>query len=108
MNVVKKIRYYAAAMTLAWMNAQAFDPSVDLKDSTALAQGQCEHNEVVYLCFLVQKGDKKYVVAVGRKGNENGIIAVYLVLTNDKKANYTADDLAQVYPEPPKRRGNDA
>ena len=52
-----------------------FDPEIDLKDSKAVAQGQCGYKGNTYLCYAVEKADKKYLVAVDSKG----LVVVYAV-----------------------------
>ena len=52
-----------------------FDPDIELKDSKAIAQGQCGHKGKPYVCFAIEKADKKYLVAVDSKG----VVAVYAI-----------------------------
>jgi hypothetical protein len=89
---MRNFRYFAVALSILWVtNSQAFVPHVDLKDSKAVAEGQCNHNEVRYKCFVVAKEDKFYIVAVDNKG----VVAVYSV--KDMQQDYNDEDATLIW-----------
>lgn len=95
---MKNIRIYAAAVSMMWVSAFAFTPEVDLKDSKAIAQGQCNYRDAYYVCFILVKDEKKYMVAVDIKGP----LAVYEI--KEIKQDYNKDEVKIVWERDPDRR----
>ena len=99
MKAVKKVRLFAMALTFAWVNALAFNPDVDLKNANVVAEGQCDHEGTLYKCFILEKNNKKYIVAVGK-----GVRGVYLIKSGKLQDSYTEDELELVWTVEPQRR----
>ena len=96
------------ASLAAFTHSMAFDPSIDLKGATALAQGQCVYTvkEVVvtHLCFIVKKDAQHYVVAVDAFGPRT------IFQVDSVREDYAPSDLKLVWERLPRqqRRGSDA
>lgn len=97
--MVKKIRWFAIALSFTWVNALAFDPDIDLKNAEAVARGQCEHEKIVYVCFVLKKESKLYIVAVGK-----GVQGVYLIKSDKLQGSYNEDEMELVWTLTPQRR----
>lgn len=95
---MRNIRVYAAAVSMTWVTAFAFTPEVDLKGAVAIAQGQCNYRDTYYVCFLLTKGDKKYMVPVDIKGP----LAVYEI--QEIKQDYKEGDYTLVWEREQDRR----
>lgn len=46
----------------------SFEPAIDLRNATVMAAGRCLDEGIVWECFAVMKGDKKYMVMADGKG----------------------------------------
>lgn len=99
MKAVKKVRWFAIALTFAWVNALAFNPDIELKDAKIIAEGQCDHEGTLYKCFILEKNNKKYIVAVGK-----GVRGVYLIKSGKLQDTYLEDELELVWTLEPQRR----
>lgn len=95
---MKNIRVYAAAVSMTWVTAFAFTPEVDLKDSKAVAQGHCNYRDAYYVCFILVKGDKKYMVPVDIKGP----LVVYEI--QEIKQDYKEEETKILWEREPDRR----
>lgn len=98
---MKPFRFFAAAIAIAWISGCAFNPQTQLNDAKAVAQGQCKFGELIYVCYMLQKGNEYYVVAVDRQGP----LAVYRVPGMQNE--FTEDEMQLVWSREPSRRRND-
>lgn len=79
---MKNFRYFAAAILITWVtSSDAFIPHVDLKDATAVAEGQCEHENRTYKCFILAKDTEFFIVAVDFVGNNKSCTVRFECLT---------------------------
>lgn len=79
------------ATTLFCGTAFAFNPSVELKESTILDDGDCFFDDKMLKCFLLQKGEKLYMVALDKEG-------LYLVfLVKEIKEQYEEKEMLRMW-----------
>lgn len=92
------IRLFAAALSLTWLSAFAFDPSVDLRGAEAVARGQCTEEDLTYVCFILKKDNKFYMALVDNRGP----LKVYEV--PGLKTQYRETEMTTVWERPPERK----
>lgn len=85
------IRTLAVALSMAWFQALAFSPEVDLKGSEAVARGRCNHEGRTYICFILKKDGNLYLVPIDQKG----AIIVYQV--KELKGEYDEDEMTLLW-----------
>jgi len=79
------------ATTLFCGTVYAFNPSVELKESTILDDGDCFFDDKTLKCFLLQKGEKLYMVAFDKEG-------LYLVfLVREIKEQYEEKEMLRMW-----------
>ena len=88
---MKNVRMLAVALTLAWVNSYAFNPSIDLQGGEAIAEGQCPIDNMIYKCFIVKKDENLFIVVV----DEAGPLAVFSV--KEIKQDYSEDEVTKVW-----------
>lgn len=94
---LKKLRPVVMLAALVAIKAFAFDPYTDLKNVLPRAQGQCEHNGKTYVCMIVEKEGKHYMVVLG-----DGLEAVYSV--EGVKEVYTEEECKLIWQKNSRRR----
>lgn len=98
---MRNMRAIVGAVSLAWVTAFAQPSSIDLTGAVPVSKGQCEHNGSYYVCFIFQKVDKFYMVAVDIQGP----LAIYSV--PGLKDDYFEEECVLLWSRTPKRRKDD-
>ena len=99
---MRNMRAIVGAMPLAWVTAFAQPQDIDLSGAVPVSRGQCEHDGSYYVCFILQKEDKHYMIVVDIKGP----LALYSV--PGLKDDYLEEECVLLWSRTPKRRKDDA
>ena len=100
---MRNMRLIASAVSFAWVVtfAQAQVKDIDLSGAVPVSNGQCEHDGKYYKCFILQKVDKYYMVAI----DSQGTLAIYSV--PGLKDDYEEEECVLLWSRTPKRRKDD-
>ena len=99
---MRNMRAIVGSVSLAWVTAFAQPSNIDLSGAIPVSKGQCEHNGRYYVCFILQKADKFYLIAF----DIQGLLALYSV--PGLKDDYMDEEVTLLWSRTPKRRKDDA